>query len=177
MNLLISILFFCFFEGISSSSLLWITKESDHHGGKCTGSTYCTACSNCSRCGHCSGGGTCGVCKSNFSPTTIPSKRSPSKKSSSRSKSDSYYKPNSKGSSTKIPKSSIEDLSINLTLNSIIISNRATKIFEKQSFKSKIIETVSKNTSLIKISKNSSWYKVKVQKSGKVGYINSNDIQ
>ncbi|MGU3374657.1 SH3 domain-containing protein [Chryseobacterium sp. M5A1_1a] len=177
MNTLISILFFCFWGVVSNSSLLWITKESDHHGGKCTGSAYCTACSNCSRCGHCSGGGTCGVCKGNFSPATLPSKRSPSKKSSSRSKSDSYYTPGSKGSSAKISRSSIEDLSINLPLNNIIISNRATNLFEKQSFKSKIIETVSKNTSLIKISKNSSWYKVKVQKSGKVGYINSNDIQ
>lgn len=31
-------------------------------GGRCTGSTYCTACRNCSRCGYCNSGGSCGVC-------------------------------------------------------------------------------------------------------------------
>ncbi|WP_123944175.1 SH3 domain-containing protein [Chryseobacterium sp. G0186] len=177
MNTLISILFFCFWGFLSDSSLLRIIKESEHHDGKCTGSAYCTACSNCSRCGHCSSGGTCGVCKGNFSAATLSSKRSSSKKSSPKGKSDPYDKSNNKGNSTKIPRSSIEDLSINLPSNNIIISNRTTSLFEKPSFKSKIIETIKKNTSLVKISKNSSWYKVKIQKSEKVGYINSNDIQ
>jgi uncharacterized protein YgiM (DUF1202 family) len=31
-------------------------------GGRCTGSSYCTACTNCTRCAHCNSGGSCGVC-------------------------------------------------------------------------------------------------------------------
>ncbi len=51
------------------------------HGGRCTGSAYCTACSNCSGCGHCNSGGTCGVCRGGSSG------RSSSSGSSSKSKS------------------------------------------------------------------------------------------
>lgn len=45
-------------------------------GGRCTGSSSCTACKNCSRCAHCKGGGSCGVCAvvSTTSKSSKPSK-------------------------------------------------------------------------------------------------------
>ncbi|RXM62690.1 hypothetical protein [Chryseobacterium sp. CH1] len=51
-------------------------NDNVEHGGRCTGSAYCSACSNCSRCGHCSGGGTCGVCGGGSSGRSSSSGRS-----------------------------------------------------------------------------------------------------
>lgn len=51
---------------------MFAPEEKCEHGGKCTGSKYCTACKNCKYCKHCNeGGGVCGVC----SPESFEEKR------------------------------------------------------------------------------------------------------
>ena len=44
---------------LSAFVLLTLQAEA---GGKCVGSSPCSACSNCSRCKYCSSGGKCGAC-------------------------------------------------------------------------------------------------------------------
>ncbi|MET3034498.1 SH3 domain-containing protein [Chryseobacterium sp. NRRL B-14859] len=165
MKTFISILIFCFLGFVSDSFSSPKAEKNDHYGGRCTGSSSCTACSNCSGCAHCKSGGTCGVCSGSFSGKKTSTRSS--KKEKSKGKSDR----------SKAPKVFIEDINVNFNSNKTIIANHSITIFEKPSFKSKIIETVSKKTQLINLSKNGSWYKVKVQRSGKTGYVNSNDIQ
>ncbi|WBV59209.1 SH3 domain-containing protein [Chryseobacterium camelliae] len=143
------------------------------HDGRCTGSAYCTACSNCSRCGHCSSGGTCGVCgggSGSNSSSGSSAKRSKSKKNKS---SDSYKA--SKTKSNKPPKVFIDKVNVNVNSNRYIAGISTTNIYEKPSFKSKIIAIVPKNTKLIQVSKQNSWYKVK--KDGKMGYVHYKDIK
>lgn len=66
-------------------------------GGRCTGSSYCTACSNCSGCKHCAeNGGSCGVCAggsglTNFSSTSSTNRVRKKKKGSTYSTSSSVY--------------------------------------------------------------------------------------
>lgn len=143
------------------------------HDGRCTGSAYCTACSNCSRCGHCSSGGTCGVCgggSGNNSSSGSSAKRSKSKKHKS---SDSYKA--SKAKSNNPPKVFIDKVNVNVNSNRYIAGISTTNIYEKPSFKSRIIAIVPKNTKLIQVSKQNSWYKVK--KDGKMGYVHYKDIK
>ena len=147
------------------------------HDGRCTGSAYCTACKNCSRCGHCSGGGTCGVCgggsSGNSSSSGSSSKRSKSKKHKS---SDSYK--TSKIKSSKPPKVVIDEVNVNVNSNNRYIAGISTiNIYEKPSFKSKIIEKATKNTKLIQLSKEGSWHKVQVKSSGKIGYVFNKDVK
>lgn len=146
------------------------------HDGRCTGSAYCTACANCSRCGHCSGGGTCGVCGSGSSKSSSSSdssyKRSKSKKHTS---SDSFK--TSKAKSSKPPKVFIDEVNINVNSNRYIAATSTTNIYEKPSFKSKVIEKATKNTKLIQLSKEGSWYKVQVKSSGKKGYVYYKDVK
>ncbi|MBV8327186.1 hypothetical protein [Chryseobacterium sp.] len=176
MKIFISIFIICFGTFVSDPFSFITPEGKDHHGGRCTGSAYCTACSSCSRCGHCSGGGTCGVCKGSFSGTKASSKRSSSKKSGSKELSESGYLKSDTKRNSKIPRASIDDLAVTIPANNIVLSNRTVTVFEKPSFQSRTIEIIPKNTPMISILKNGSWYKVKVQKSGKTGYITSNDI-
>ncbi|SEM73998.1 SH3 domain-containing protein [Chryseobacterium taichungense] len=135
------------------------------HDGRCTGSAYCTACSNCSRCGHCSSGGTCGVCSDGSS-----GKNSSSGNSYKRSKSKKHKTPDSYNSSkAKTPK---VELNVNVNSNNRYIAGiNATTIYEKPSFKSKVVTIVSKNTKLIQLSKEGQWFRVQVKSSGKKGYV------
>lgn len=135
------------------------------HDGRCTGSTYCTACSNCSGCGHCAGGGgSCGVCKGESSGKKSSSKKDKHKRLGNN---DSYS--SKRGKSTKAPSVFVNEININS--GRYIAGTAITYLYEKPSIQSKIIETVPKNEKLIQLSKQDSWYKVKVQKSGKIGYV------
>ncbi|MGE8535695.1 MAG: SH3 domain-containing protein [Chryseobacterium sp.] len=152
-------------------------NDSVGHGGRCTGSAYCSACSNCSRCGHCSGGGTCGVCGGGSSKTRSSS-GSPSKKRKSEkyNPSDSYQ--SSKTKSSKPPKVFIDEVNLNINSNNRYIAGiEATNIYERPSLKSKIIATVSKKAKLIQLSKEGSWYKVLIKSNGKTGYVYYKDIK
>ena len=147
------------------------------HDGRCTGSAFCTACKNCSRCGHCSGGGTCGVCsggspeRSSFSESS--SKRSKSKKHKT---SESHKSPKIK--SNKPPKVFIDEVNVNVNSNNRYIAGiSTTNIYEKPSFKSKVIKKVAKNTKLIQLSKKDSWYKVQIKKGGQTGFVYYKEIK
>lgn len=142
------------------------------HGGRCTGSANCTACSNCSGCGHCArGGGSCGVCKGG----SYEKKSYPKKDRSKNSKDSESYPSSKKGKSTKAPSVFVNEININS--NRYIAGIAVTNVYEKPSVKSKIIEIIPKNEKLIQLSKQDSWYKVKVQKSGKTGYVFYKDIK
>lgn len=141
------------------------------HGGRCTGSAYCTACSNCSGCGHCNSGGTCGVCRGGPSGRSSSSSRSTKSKYKKHKSSDSY-----KIESGKPPKVFIDKVNISSS-NRYIAAIEAINIYEKPSFKSKVITTVPKNTQLIQLAKEGSWYRVQVKSSEKKGYICNKDIQ
>jgi hypothetical protein len=138
------------------------------HGGRCTGSAYCTACSNCSRCGHCGSGGTCGVCSGSSSGRSSSSDNSYKKSKPIKHKTSSSYT-SSKNNSGKIPK---VELNVNINSNNRYLAGiEATTIYEKASFKSKVVATVSKNAKLIQLSKEGQWFKVQVKSSGKKGYV------
>jgi len=173
MKTFISIVIICIGTLVSDSFSLSKNVDTDH-GGRCTGSAYCTACSNCSRCGHCSGGGTCGVCGGGSSEKKSSSHRSSKKNKAKKSReSDSYT--SKKGKSNKAPSVFVNEININS--GRYIAGISVTNIYEKPSLKSKIIEKVPKNSKLIQLSKQAPWYKVKVQKSGKTGFVYYKDVK
>lgn len=149
------------------------------HDGRCTGSANCSACSSCSRCAHCGAGGTCGVCNggsSGRSYSTHSSKKGKSKKSRS-SESDNFKSNYSKRSkSATSPSVFINEINLNSN-NRYIAEIATTNIYQKPSSKSKIIATVPKNTKLIQLSKQGSWYKVQVKKGGKQGFVYYKDVK
>ncbi|SDI70789.1 SH3 domain-containing protein [Chryseobacterium jejuense] len=146
------------------------------HGGRCTGSAYCTACLNCSGCGHCNSGGTCGVCGGGSKKTSSSNSSNP-KNTFKRHKSGDSYKP-SKIDPGKPPKVFIDKVNINVNSSTRSIAGIAiTNIYERPSLKSKVIAVVPKDTKLIKLSTEGSWYKVQVKSSGKKGYVFNKDVK
>jgi len=142
------------------------------HDGRCTGSANCSACTSCSRCGHCGAGGTCGVCAGGSSSGSSYRKSKPKKYKKTESHSSSGNR------SRKPPKVFIDKVNVNINSNNRYIAGVATtNIYEKASIKSKIIERVTKNEKLIRLEKQPYWYKVKVQKSGKTGYVQYKDVK
>lgn len=168
MKTFISIFILCI-GTLTAGSFSMSGSESPDHGGRCTGSSSCSACSNCSGCAHCSSGGSCGVCKGDSSGNKSSSKKS---KSTTTNGSHSTKKKQSYGS----PKIRIDEININ-TNNRYFAGTAITFIYEKPSLSSKIIEKVPKNTELKQLSKQDSWYKVQVGKSGKVGYVYYKDLK
>lgn len=123
--------------------------------GRCTGSAYCTACSNCSRCAHCSNGGSCGVCSPSETYYTT-------KTETKEKKNKSSYK--------------IKPIPITKTYyknESIIVYNQLINLREKPTTKSKIIQCLSTGDEVLFIESTDDWIKVKVKKTGLVGYIYS----
>lgn len=174
MKTFISIVIICIGAFVSDSFSFSKTTDTDH-GGRCTGSAYCTACSNCSRCGHCSGGGTCGVCGGGSSGNKSSSHRSFPKKSKAKKsrESDSYI--SKKGKSNKAPSVFVNEININS--GRYIAGISVTNVYEKPSLTSRIIEKVPKNSKLIQLSTQAPWYKIKIQKSGKTGYVYYKDVK
>lgn len=167
MKTFISILILCIgtFTAVSFSLS---DSESPHHGRRCTGSTPCSACTNCTGCAHCSSGGSCGACSGGSG------KKSSSKKKKSKASPDSHYTKKSKSYGS--PKIRIDEININ-TNNRYFAGVAVTKIYAKPFLNAKVIETVPKNTELKQLSKQNSWYKVQVKKSGKVGYVYYKDVK
>lgn len=168
MKTFISILILCVGTFTADSFSLSRSGNSDH-GRRCTGSASCSACSNCTGCAHCSSGGSCGVCQGGSYE-----KKSPSKKSKPKTSSASHY--SNKDKSHASPKIHIDEININ-TNNRYFAGVAVTNIYEKPSLKSKVIETVPKNTELKQLSNQDSWYKVQVKKSGKIGFIYYKDVK
>lgn len=127
------------------------------NGRGCTGSAYCSACKNCSGCKHCAkNGGNCGVCsdgRTKSYKSASNSNRRISNVSTSNSNS-SPIQPYSSGSSL---------ITISTTLN----------LREGPGTAYAIIEKLNKGIELKFIESFSSWAKVKVKDSGKVGYVYS----
>lgn len=141
------------------------------HDGRCTGSAYCSACSNCSRCGHCGGGGTCGKCTGKSSGSNSSSGSSSKKRKSEKHKT-------SKSKSTKPPKVRIDRVNININSNNRYFAGVAgVSIYERPSEKSKILINVTRNDRLIKLQEMKDWYRVKVESSGKTGYVKRKDVK
>lgn len=151
---------------ITSTSFYFSKNESKGHGGRCTGSAYCSACSNCSRCGHCGAGGTCGVCSGSSSGRSFSSSgKSKGTKKSQTTQSISYKKK----SGQKLKGTPLK--------TNVIVLSRSINVFEKPSFQSKILESLPKKTTLILVSKLDSWYKVKIKKNEKIGYVYVKDVK
>jgi len=148
---------------ITLTSFYFSKTENNGHGGRCTGSEYCTACSSCSRCGHCGAGGTCGVCSGSKPKINKIYNYSKKTKSTPRQTNDRSWSQNFSN--------------ISKDDSDMITSDRSTNIFEKPSFQSKVIANISKNTKLIQLSKLDSWYKVKIKDSKKIGYIYYKDVK
>lgn len=117
--------------------------------GRCVGSSYCTTCKNCSRCKHCSkNGGSCGVCStSNSRSYTATPKQNKKIRNSSKT-----YK--------------------NYTLTTeLYITIAALNLRKGPGTKFKIIEKLDNSDKLFYLGKEKLWIKVKVEKSGAVGYV------
>lgn len=70
-------------------------------GGRCTGSSYCTACTNCSGCKHCAqNGGSCGVCSGGSSRSSFTSTSSNSRTTKTKKRNSSYSNSKSVSSPT-----------------------------------------------------------------------------
>ena len=149
-------------------------EKSPHNGGRCTGSSNCSACSNCSGCAHCAGrGGSCGVCEggSYKKKSSVNHSSSKHQKSKTPNTSLSY-----RSKISEPPKIRIDEVNIK-TDNRYNADVSVIKIYEKPSLQSKAIEKVSKTAKLIPVSKQKYWKKVKVQKSGKTGYVYYKDVK
>jgi len=121
----------------------------------CSGSDYCSACKNCSGCAHCNSGGSCGVCKSSSSNNHYSTPKR--KKNSARSKPVQYYQyTTSKTYNADEP---------------ITIYKELINLREKPNTKSEVLESLLYGDTVIFIEKKGEWSKVKVEKTGTVGFI------
>lgn len=143
---------------ITFTSFYFSKNENSGHGGRCTGSAYCTACSNCSRCGHCGAGGTCGVCSGGSSGRSSHSS-STSKKSKSSKK--SYLNQNSSETSYGTAKH---------------IKTETINVRKGPGFHFNIIEKIKQNSNVTVIEKKNNWIKIQINKTGTTGYIYYKDI-
>lgn len=171
MKTILSILIIGF--GMLFSDSFSFSKSKNLHGGRCTGSANCTACSNCSRCGHCSSGGTCGVCSGSSNGRSFYS--SPRKKHKTSYYSNSNYSSRLYSSTKKVKtkKATSPTVKYYTVSGETIVKTTTdiTNIRKSASIKAKIIEKVAKGSSLILLKNSGKWWKVKVKKSGKVGFV------
>lgn len=176
MKTFISILII-FFGVLMSCSFSSSKEKTPHNRGRCTGSSNCSACSNCSGCAHCAGGGgSCGVCGGGSYKKKSPANRSSSKHIKSKDPNTSLSYRSKKNKTSEPPKIRIDEVNINADKRSIAAVS-FINVYEKASLQSKIIEKVSKTENLIPVSKQKYWRKVKVQKSGKTGYVYYKDVK
>lgn len=127
-------------------------------GGKCVGSSSCTACTNCSRCKHCSNGGSCGVCSGRSSRTTYPTN------------SNLYTNPSN--NNTKIPngKTSGSSKSKKVTVLKLIVLSQELKLRSGPGSEFGVIENLTLGDQLNYIDKESNWINV-ITQNGSVGYV------
>lgn len=156
--------------GILFSDSFSFSKSENSHGGRCTGSAYCTACSSCSRCGHCNSGGTCGVCSGSSSGRSFYSTPRKKHKTTYHSYSTNSYSSAKKKKTKKATSSTVKYYSENGETIVKTITD-ITNIRKSPSIKAKIIEKVEKNSSLILLQNFGKWLKVKVRKSKKIGFV------
>lgn len=127
--------------------------------GRCTGSVNCTVCRNCSRCAYCSNGGSCGVCGGGYSSSSKYNHSSSKKNKKSSTASSFYY-------SSKASRTYNED-------ETIIIYNDMINVRKGPGLKYEIIEKIYLGDSVTFIERYEIWLKVKVEKTGSIGFISS----
>jgi uncharacterized protein YgiM (DUF1202 family) len=144
------------------TAFFFFTRESKAEGcgGRCTGSSSCSACRNCSRCAHCSNGGTCGVC-STGSSYSAPTPKKHTSSSSPKSNSPSH--------STKVKS----------IVKTYYVKTSILNIRKEPSKTSDVICTVKKKEKVKILKKyNDNWYYVQITCHGKKahGYITKGSI-
>jgi len=133
-------------------------------GRKCYGYDNCTACTTCSACQHCAkGGGTCGVCSS--------IKHTPAKTTKKKTPTIEYKTIPSNNS----PSATIKSPSDNTDLFVVTASSLNLRSGPGVSFA--VIIPLELGTELTVLASNGIWWKVKVFKSGLMGYVHSSYIK
>lgn len=142
---------------------LLIVNLSNAQGRKCVGSSSCSACTTCSGCQHCAkDGGTCGVCSSaKHIPSTTPKKKAPAVEKKSFPVATSPSNPNT---TTEI------NIIYVVAATSLNLRSGAGESYS-------VITPLEYGTELIALTTNGTWWKVKVVKSGLIGYVHSSYIK
>ncbi len=127
-------------------------------GGKCVGSSSCTACTNCSRCKHCSNGGSCGVCSGRSNRSTSPSN------------SNLYTIPPS--NNTKIPNGGTSggSKSKKVTGLKLVVLSQELKLRSGPGTEFEVVENLTLGDQLNYIDKESGWINVTTH-NGSVGFV------
>lgn len=118
---------------------------------RCTGSMNCRACTNCSRCGHCNKGGSCGVCYKNNKVNV--------------------YEPKTQSYHTIY--SLKDDVYSQKYKDILIVTSDNLNLRYASSTNSEILEKLLKNQEVMCLAYADGWYKVKVIKTGTVGFVYS----
>lgn len=149
-----------------------------NHDGRCTGSADCSACSNCSRCAHCSAGGTCGVCAGSSKGRSFYSVPKKSKKTKQK-KSNNSYGFYSSGNVLRLKKSNpVRTYNTNGEKMAVVATiSEITNIRNTPSIKARIVEKVKRGSELNILQKSGNWLKVKVKKTGTVGFVFSKNVR
>ena len=147
-------------------------------GGRCTGSSYCTACTNCSRCKHCNSGGSCGVCAGGSRRTTTTK----SYKSNSTNGSSSSYSGNSssnsfsKNNNNRFYSSETYDLPNDVYseyyLKTLIVNAETLNLRSGPGANYEILEKLTKNQELVFLAMTGDWVKVRVKSTNTIGFVN-----
>ncbi|MBN9286262.1 MULTISPECIES: SH3 domain-containing protein [unclassified Flavobacterium] len=142
------------------SNLIASCCESD--GGRCSGSSYCSACTNCSRCKHCKAGGTCGAC---------------SNESSDR-EARTYRKKADRKPVVIIDKAvKTTKKTLYYTNQPIFITVAFVNLRQGPGTNYKILEKVMKGSRVLYIETTEAWIKVKAEKTGTIGYLHSDNLK
>jgi hypothetical protein len=141
----------------------FITKEVDRFnccsslGGKCVGSSYCTACTNCSRCKLCSNGDSFGVCLGRSNRSTYPSN-------------SNLYTPSPKNN-TKIPNGNTNGSSKSKKVTDLkfVVIAQELKLRSGPGAEFEVVENLTLGDQLNYIDKESGWINVTTH-NGSVGF-------
>ncbi|MDD7885053.1 SH3 domain-containing protein [Flavivirga sp. 57AJ16] len=151
-------------------------------GGRCTGSSNCSACTNCSRCKYCNSGGSCGVCsggsRRTYTPTYTP-KRNTYYSPSSPSTSTSNYNQNNKIktylSNNNLNSTEIYDLPNDINseyyLKTLMVNTLTLNLRKGPSTSFDILERLSKYQELVLLAMIGDWVKVRVKSTNTTGFV------
>lgn len=144
----------------TKSNLLALCCVTD--GRKCSGDESCNACTNCSGCKHCKSGGTCGVC-SDGKPDVVRRKEKVKKK----------------GDKVKtVTKTITETPAVKYYKEQpIFVTVASINLRKDPGTDAKILEKVKKGDRVFFLKIKDDWIKVRVEKTGTVGYVHSDNLK
>lgn len=151
-------------------------------GGRCTGSSYCTACSNCSGCKHCAqNGGSCGVCSGGSSRSSFTSTGSSGRSTKSKKRNSSYSNSKSTSSSYGFYDDNTSTASVNdeVLKGTIMIVKTSILNVRTGPRKDYPIVVKLKNGELVRVleTTKTEWIKIEVFDTGVVGYVLKENLQ